>query len=114
MFDPTAPDPEGLIEITNPYNGRDKTIEECYVNIKNFCLKLDGMQNIHLKNNHNYYYQVQCQMYCTDTSWCDFVVRTEKDIHIERISRDHIWWDSKLQVLHTFYFDFLLTARKNT
>lgn len=109
VFDPTAPDPEGLIEIKNPYNGRDKTIEECCVNIKNFCLKLDGMQNIHLKNNHNYYYQVQCQMYCTDTSWCDFVVRTEKDIHIERISRDRIWWDSKLQVLHTFYFDFLLT-----
>ncbi len=33
---------------------------------------------------------VQCQMYCTDSSWCDFVIRTEKDLHIEIIYLDRM------------------------
>lgn len=55
VSDPTVPDCEGLLEIKNPYNGRDKTIEECCLNMKDFCLKFDGSKNTHLKKNHNYY-----------------------------------------------------------
>ena len=109
VSDPTAQDTVGLIEIKNPYSGRDKTIKEYCSSIKDFCLKFDGKEKFYLKKNHNDYYQVQCQMFCTDTSWCDFLVRTEKDIYIEKINRERMWWESKLKILRTFYFDFLLT-----
>ena len=46
-------------------------------------------------------------MYCTSTDWCDCVVKTEEDIHIERIFRDQKWWDGELQLLRTFYDSFL-------
>ena len=34
------------------------------------------------------YMQVQCQVFCTQRSYCDFVVWTEKDVHIQRIYPD--------------------------
>ena len=40
---------------------------------------------IHLKKNHNYYYQVQGQIAVLNMPWCDFVVWTTQDMHIERI-----------------------------
>ena len=52
--------------------------------------------------------QIQCQLYCTTTQWCDFVVRTEKDIHIQRIYRNTEWWEQQLPKLKAFYFDTVL------
>ena len=34
------------------------------------------------------YMQVQCQVFCTQRSYCDFVVWAEKDVHIQRIYPD--------------------------
>ena len=53
-----------------------------------FCLKEEKKEDIatyNLKKKHDYFYQVQCQMYCVNKECCDFVVQTEKDMHIERI-----------------------------
>ena len=50
-----------------------------------FCLKLDENEVAHLKKTHNYYYGA---MFCTERLWCDFVVCTTKDIHIERVQYD--------------------------
>ena len=38
-----------------------------------------------LKQQDNYFHQVQFQFYCVNREWCDFVVRTERDLHVERI-----------------------------
>ena len=61
-----------------------------------------------LKRRHDYYYQIQCQMYCCKREWCDFIVRTNKDVHVERIQRDHIWWEQQMEKLCEFYFSALL------
>ena len=61
-----------------------------------------------LKHQHIYYYQVQYQLHCVDQHWCDFVVRTNKDMYIERIYRDTKWWDGQLEKLGKFYFGALL------
>ena len=55
-----------------------------------FCLKKEKKDTITytLKIQHNYYFQVQCQLYCSEKEWCHFVVRTERDIHVQRI-----YWD---------------------
>ena len=66
-----------------------------------FCLE-DTQNKYTLKHRHDYYYQIQCQLYCVDCDWCDLVVKTEQDIHIERIYRDKKWWELNLEKLRVF------------
>ena len=109
VHDPSdASHPQGLVEIKNPFSVRDKEIREA-CNSSAFCLQIDKKtSNIQLNQRHDYYYQTQCQMYCTDTQWCDFVVRTNKDLHVERIHRDRKWWGLQLSKLRKFYYSALL------
>ena len=110
--DGTVYDPEdtsqvlGLVEIKNPYSMRDKTLDEA-CKTSTFCLEKKN-DKYQLKQRHDYYYQIQCQLYCVDREWCDFVLKTNKDIHIERIYRDRNWWGLQQEKLRTFYFDALL------
>ena len=68
----------------------------------------DGKTTYTLKRRHDYYFQVQCQLYCEEREWCDFVVRTDKGIFIERITRDSKWWEEQVPKLKDFYFKSLL------
>ncbi len=80
--------PTGLLEIKNPYTAKDKDLTEA-------CMTSS-------------FYQEQCKLYCVDQHWCDFVVRTNKDIYVEIIYRDRKWWDVQLEKLKKFYFGALL------
>ena len=73
-------------------------------------IEKNGEVSFRLKKRHNYYmyFQVQCQKYCCDADWCDFVLRTDKELHVECIQKDQDWWDQQLPKLKTFYFDALL------
>ena len=98
----------GLLEIKNPYSVRKMTLSEA-VSKSTFCLEKDkDSGKYRLKQKHDYFYQVQCQLYCTNKAWCDFVVHTEKELHVERIHRQTSWWDSILDKLKPFYFNSLL------
>ena len=45
-----------------------------------------------LKRDHQYYFQVQTQLYVCDKRYCDFVVWGEESfIHIERVLPDKNW-----------------------
>ena len=97
--------PTGLVEIKNPYSTRQLTLTEA-CNSSTFCLEQkqrDGQVAYRLKRKHDYYYQVQCQLYCADKAWCDFVLRTEKELHVERVYRDHSWWSEQIPKLKIFY-----------
>jgi len=83
------------------------TVTEACEHIKGFCIKSRQDQN-ELDTNHDYFYKVQCQLYCTQSTWCDFVIRTNKDLYIERIYRNDTWWQKQLLRLKTFYFEALL------
>jgi len=99
------------VEYKNPYSARKLTIEEACDTISSFCLQKvqSGTSVVYkLKNRHDYHFQVQCQMYCSDTEWCDFVVNTEESLHVERIFRDRKWWEEQLDKLKYFYFESLL------
>ena len=101
--------PLGLVEIKNPHSARHMTLSEA-CGSSTFCLEQqerDGQVMCRLKRRHNYYYQIQCQLYCVDREWCDFVLRTDKDLHIERIYRDRTWWEQQLPKLNSFYFNAL-------
>lgn len=61
---------------------------------KDFCLEsIDGAVTL---QNHAYYYQVQMQIFIAGTDFCDFVVQTRNDIHVERIMPDYDLWNKAL------------------
>lgn len=94
----------GLIEIKCLPSIKGKLRENkkrhCYSNTN------DG---ISLKPMHNYYYQVQGQLNILKKDFCDFVIFTEDDFHIERIIRnDDLWSNVMLPKLTTFYMNCIL------
>ena len=110
VTDPSdAAHPLRLVEIKNPYSAQSQTLIEASKK-STFCLqqnKNDG--SFQLKIRHDYYHQIQTQLYCTGRQWCDFVLRTKTiRFHIERISRDQSWEVTNLKKLNKFYFDALL------
>ena len=107
VLDPSHVPSEGLVELKNPSSVQDMTIVEACEMKKGFCIK-KRQGTVQLDRNHDYYYQVQCQLYCTERAWCDFVVRTKKDLYIERIQFDQQWWQNQLPKIKTFYFNALL------
>ena len=100
VHNPASDPPDGLVEFKNPYSARDMTIDEAVRKVENFCPCSD--QKLQLKDNHEYYYQIQCAMYCTNRKWCDFVVMT-KTIHVQRITFSDKFWSTVLPKLKTFY-----------
>jgi hypothetical protein len=99
--------PLGIIEIKNPHSIRSQTLTEASLN-KTFCLQKTDEGSLTLKTRHDYYYQVQTQLYCTGRQWCDFIVRTDKSLHIQRIYPDKTWQERNLPTLRNFYFTALL------
>ena len=109
--DSTAHPPLGLVEFKNPYSFREMTLLQACQSKKPFCLEKEekeGNITFSLKRRHDYFFQVQCQMYCENREWCDFVLHTEKELHIERIAREKEWWANQMPRLKSFYFEALL------
>ena len=107
VYDPESDDHYGLVEFKNPYNCRNENLVDAS-HLKDCCLTADSMGLLHLKTKHNYYYQIQAAMFCTGRKWCDFVVRTNVDIHIERVEWNEQLWEGILPKLRDFYFTGLL------
>lgn len=97
----------GCGEVKCPICIKDCDFEN-YILEKNACLeKMDGV--FCLKRHHNYYFQVQLQLFTlTDRKHCDFVVCAispdrEPQIVKERIYRDSKHWDSLVPKLEAFW-----------
>ena len=107
VYDPGSVDPLGIVEYKNPYKYRSSTLRDVATQATDFCLCIkDG--TITLKHTHAYYYRVQAAMFCTGRKWCDFVVRTSVDIHVERINWNPAFWKSVVPQLRGFYFSAIL------
>ena len=107
--DPQHSSSEGIVEFKNPYTARNMTIQDAIKNLKDFCLKQDQDGLITLRTSHNYYYQVQTTMMCAKRKWCDFVVCTNQDMHVERIPyNEELLINKLLPSLQSFYFSAVL------
>ena len=86
-----------------PAKYKDSTIlDACSSDDRNFCLHVvDGQ--VHLKKNHQYYTQVQTQLFVTESAYCDFVVWTLKDCVILCIAPDKTFWNAQLQKAQDFF-----------
>ena len=91
----------GLTEVKCPFKHRKSKIAEACED-GSFCLRCVD-DTIVLKRMHDYYYQVTGQLALTGAQFCDFVVWTEEDIHIERIRLDNELWDDMVKKLNHFY-----------
>ena len=97
----------GIMEIKCPYSQRDSTINEA-VSGADFCLE-NTENGKKLRQNHDYYIQVQGQLLVTGAPFCDFVVYTKKDIHIQRIVPNQEFIQNVLNKLSDFYFMHVYT-----
>ncbi|XP_062609018.1 uncharacterized protein LOC134270786 [Saccostrea cucullata] len=100
----------GLLEIKCPASDKWRTHSpvECALDHE-FCCTLDENQNLKLKTNHNYYFQVQGQMAICNKPWCDFVIWTLKPpFSVERIYFDQSFWLKCLDKLNDFYIKNML------
>jgi hypothetical protein len=107
VYDPGSVDPFGIAEYKNPYKFRSSTLRDAATQAKDFCLCVKD-DTLTLKHSHAYYYQIQAAMSCTGRKWCDFVVRTSVDIHVERINWNPDFWKDALHQLQKFYFTAIL------
>ena len=74
----------GVLEIKCPYSCRESAISE-RASEKRFCLEKDERGKMTLKTAHEYYYQVQAQLYLSHVNFADFVVWNKEEIFLQRI-----------------------------
>ena len=74
-----------------------------------FCMeKAQGAENWTLCRDHAYFYQVQAQMEVCNVQYTDFVVWTEKEVLMERISHDKGFFETQMpNVNHFFVYGIL-------
>lgn len=67
---------------------KDKEVDlPSFAAMQKSCLKAhEG--TYYLDKKHEYFFQVQLQMFCTDRKYCDFVVWSKHTIHINRVYID--------------------------
>lgn len=65
-----------ILEVKCPFSARAMSIKDACANLKDFFLECDSEGTLRLKESHDYWHQVQGQLYLTGTSCCDFVVWT--------------------------------------
>jgi len=106
--DPQGTPAQGLVEFKNPHSCRHLTLIDAVQNKKLTFLSCHSTGVLALKHSDKYYYQLQVAMYCTNKKWCDFVVRTSVDIHVERVQYDEVFFNSCLHKLKEFYFNSIL------
>ena len=89
VFDPSVDDPTGIAEFKCPFTMADK---------------------VHLKRTHQYYHQVQLQLYvtCLESKWCDFCVYSPKGVCVERIYPDKQWQAECCLQLDNSFFEHIL------
>ena len=99
----------GCLEVKCPYVCKTKQIAVAEL-ASYFCLQIKN-GTLHLKKKHQYFYQVQTQLFVTKLPWCDFVLwAANDDIYVEQIFYDDSFIDDAVSKARTFYFDIFLPS----
>ena len=104
--------PKGVLEIKCPYCHQNESIISATVNDKKFCLREED-EMLRLDCSHQYYYQVQTQIFVCDVAYCDFCVCTfgeevEESTHIERVYKNDAFWNDCVMKAELFFKTCLL------
>ncbi|XP_046581621.1 uncharacterized protein LOC124289069 [Haliotis rubra] len=104
-----------ILEIKCPFSSRDISVREAVRTKKLTYLELLPDFSLRLKQDTDYYHQVQDAMAVVGVNKCDFVVYTKKSMEILRVQFDPILWERTLKDLNTFFEVYvvpeIMTAR---
>lgn len=95
-----------LVEVKCPFSAKDKPIS----NVTIPYLKSGSPAGYHLEETHDYYYQVQGQMYCTGAEKCDFIVYTITDMKFFQIERNDQFIVNMVKTLEKFFHEYFKPA----
>ena len=101
----------GLLEIKCLYTQRNSTVESG-LGSKDFPLSCDANGRITLKENHDYYHQVQGQLYLSGRTTCTVAFWTPANMLLVPVTKDPAW-APKLHLLRNFYQNQLLPKMIN-
>uniref|UniRef100_A0A8W8NZ28 Uncharacterized protein n=1 Tax=Magallana gigas TaxID=29159 RepID=A0A8W8NZ28_MAGGI len=91
-----------IIEVMCFYSAKDTEIKDAVETVTGFFLETsDGY--LHLKDDGDYYHQIQGQLYINKKKCCDLIVWIPTDLAIIRIVKD-INWSANIEKLIDFYF----------
>lgn len=94
----------GVLEVKCPYTSRNCSLED-YISLPTSCLEYDN-NNIRLKRNHSYYYQVQMRV--SKTEYCDFVVWSPGEFFLERVAYSEDFWSNVFPLVEHFHKSVVL------
>jgi hypothetical protein len=100
----------GIMEVKCPFSARQMTIAQASNDIPNFQLQLSqstDSSSYKLKETHDNYAQIQGQLLVTGADFCDYVIYTQRDIHIERIYPNNVFMNDMLNKLTEFYAGYV-------
>lgn len=93
----------GVVEIKCPFCVNQASFEVAVDKSKNFCLDQLPEGIFKLKHDHSYFYQCQLQMFVTKRNFCDFVVWSPNQLHIERVEADEQLIETAVPKSKTFW-----------
>ena len=89
-----------------PYSCKDKLPED-NEEAKKFCMNLVDGQWV-LDKKHQYYFQVQTQLFVTKKAFCDFIVWSQGGLRVDQIYQDDEFFEMHLPaVTHFFKYSIL-------
>lgn len=94
---------EAVIEVKCPYIARYQAIS---VTTVPYLYECDG--ELKLKKKHNYYTQIQGQLFCTNRKYCKLVIYTFVDMVEIGIERDEDFIEEMILKLKSFYEEYLM------
>ena len=98
----------GMVEVKCPYCKRGNPMEDAADDPK-FCLQKNSDGVLSLKTSHQYYYQVQTQLFVSGLPYCDCVVFSgSNNIFIQRIVPDNEFWEVANAHVLQFYISGIL------
>jgi hypothetical protein len=89
----------GIIEIKCPHKHANDDLKTAGATDRQFMLD----SNLKLKTSHQYYTQVQIGMHVHRVEYCDFIVWTTREVHIQRIIIDPEFCHSAVKVCKDFF-----------
>ena len=93
----------GVLEIKCPYSCKNKGLKEVSEEKSWFFLRVTEAGHLELKDNHQYFYQIQLQMKLCNASYCDFAVWSKNQgILVQRLFPDAEFINIALQQVENF------------
>jgi len=100
------------IEIKCPFKFRNQVLEQCLIEHTGYILKLNSNEKIYeLNTDHEYYSQIQGQIFMTKSVGCILIVWTTKSMVAIQIEANDDWKnniDILLDFYHTQFVPWLL------